>query len=761
MYRYQKREQPYILFVACFLFFILAGFLAGGVYGLNRFNFTDQTLEESMLYVLRHPILTWNEKSLAFIGIGFIAWVIIVSYLMYYYRDFSMYDQGSAAWLDARKASQELADKNPQRNRIITQNLRVSMDKGLSNNNMLIIGSSGSAKTTGVMHQNLLQFSSSYIVLDVKGDTQRKLGNAFLNAGYTIKSLNFKEPTKSDRYNPFVYIENEEDLLRTIKALHEACRPKNPNSAADPFWDDAIDLYLSALFYYVWLEERETGKIGTMPDVLHLCNMEAEKVMDPETEEETTRLKLMMDEKADRYGDDYPPVKAYRKLKDGASETVGSVILMINGMLTIADTAEVRRIFSGNDIDIRELGGGVGGDPTKKTVLFLVMPDNNNVYNWIISMFYTQCFDIMVRQSDIELHAPLPIEVQFWMDEFYAGSKPADPDVLLGVVRSRNISMIPILQSVNQLKTLYPNEKYGIIFDNVATVLYLGSGPAAEGTHKFISELLGKATIDSRDDNVHMGSNGNTGLNFKRIGRELMTPEEVKKMPRTDCIAFLEGHLPIYDSKAIPFDWEEFGFRADPFLKKRYNESLALGAYEHPVFTVYDPIHFNYITVEQDKGIQFIEDKKDIETYMEAAQYDANIYTYNIREKDLLYLSWGKPKRSQEEIEELLKNALEKEKKKLSDIRRMAVLQDVPDELVPNFGTGEKETDKSGWNHQEPFNLLIKHHWDELSAPEQEEICLAMDEGLTEEQLRTILLLPLAEMAIRRRAFVIENSAKD
>lgn len=369
-------------------------------------------------------------------------------------------------------------------------------------------------------------------------------------------------------------------------------------------------------------------------------------------------------------------------------------MIMVNAMLALCETAEVKRVFSANDINIRELGTGVGGDPKKKIVLFLVLPDNNDAYNFIISTFYTQMFDILIRLSDDELKKPLPVPVEVWMDEFYAGAKPADPDKLLGVVRSRNISMIPILQSISQIKTLFKDAKWETIMDNVAAVVYLGSGPLAESTHKFISEALGKATIDSRSDNVHRGSNGNSGLNFSRVGRELMTPDEVKRMPSTEAIVFLESRPPIYDTKAIPFDKPQLRFQAPGYLKKRYQEALSLGDYEHPVYTVYDPEHFHYITVDREQKLQVITDQKEIQTYEEAAKRDPDIYVYNIEERDLLYLSWGHPKRTKEDMEEMLWHAAQEEERKLHDRRGLLVLQDVPQAEwdVPESGTpGNRE----------------------------------------------------------------------
>lgn len=760
--RYIKKKTPYGVFFALLIFLLFVFYCVSGLYKIPGADLSN--LQENLKYVFTHPLSNWNENSPAVMCIGLIIWAMVCSYLMYYYRDFhSEMEHGSEDWLDPAKACRELRDDDIKYNRILSQNLWISLNDSLSNNNMLVVGGSGTFKTTSIMHQNLLQLISSYVVLDVKGDTQRKLGKKFIRAGYALRSLNFKQPTKSDHYNPFYYVEREDDLIRIINALHDACRPNKGASMADPFWDDAVDLYLSSLFYLSWLNERETGKKGTMNDVVRFCNMETKMTADPVTGDEVSELQLLIDEKEHIYGADYPPVRDYRKLKDGASDTVRSVVLMVNAMLRVCETAEVKRIFEGpDDMNIRELGTGVGGNPDKRVILFLVIPDQNMVYNWIVSMFYTQMFDILMRLSDDELKRPLPVPVEFHMDEFYAGARPMDAESLAGVIRSRNISMIPYLQSIAQLEAVYKEKKWEVFMENMAAMVYLGSGPGASGTHKFISELTGKATMDSRDDNIHLGAHGNSGLNFKRSGRELMTPGEVKRMPRTDCIIFLESHPPIYDTKAIPFDKIRLGFKADKFLKDRYKEALDMGDYDHPVYTVYDPIHFRYITVRRETPLQVLTDPKEIETYTEAAKKDPNIYVYNIEEKDLLYLSWGKASRNKEEIEQLYKDALEAGKWNPEQLRGLTVLQDVEmdtAELEDKFLQQPKLPDKSSWDHQATLQQLLAAHWDDLTAPEQEEICFALDDGLTEDQLRDILLLPLAEMAVRHRAYMMQNQA--
>lgn len=755
--RYEKRGTPYGVFFFLLVLCLFLGYCLSGLYKIPGASL--ENLEENLIYVFTHPLDNWNDRSPGFLALGLIAWAMLMSYITYHYRDFhSDIEEGSEDWLDPVVACRQYKDEIAKYNRILSENLWVSLRDKLSNNNAIVIGSPGSFKTTGLMHQNLLQFGSCYVVLDVKGDTQRKLGKRMQKEGYTVKSLNFKQPDKSDRWNPFVYIEKEIDMLRIIEALHGACRPNKGMSMADPFWDDAVKLRLQSIFYFAWLNAREKGTVATMNDVIAAFRMEKQVSIDPETGEEITALASLIHLIEEKFGPDYPPVRDYKKFEGKASETVSSVELMIDSMLAACETGEVQRIFSDNDINLRELGTGVGGNPDKKIVLFLVLPDTYQVYNWIVSMFYTQMFDILVRLSDDELHAPLPVPVEVWMDELYAGPKPGDLDILTGTIRSRNISAILMVQSIAQLEVLYKENKWKVFMDNAATVVYLGSGPLADSTHEFISKALGKATMDSRDDNIHLGHNGNSGLNFKRRGRELMTPGEVKRMPRTECIVFLESCPPIYDKKAIPFNVPGMNFKANDFLKKRYKEALDLGPYEHPVYTVYDPEHFSYVTVDRGQPLQIVTDPKEIETLKGAAEKDPDIYVYNIDEKDLLYLSWGR-RHSKEEVGQMFRDAVEAERKKMEDIRGLSVLQDSPEEAISQLYAPE-EVDKSTWNQDATITELLADHWDDLSAPEQEEICAGLGEGLTEEQLKILMLLPLEQMPVRRRAYAMANGRK-
>lgn len=748
--RYIKKKTPWLAFALMLIVFLILGYLISGVYVAPKELKGDYNAQ--LLWAFTHPIKAANSKSPAWVGIGFIAWFFFVNYYLVHYRDFhSEMEHGDEDWLDPVKACNELKDKEEKYNRILSENVKVSLRGKLSNNNMLIVGSSGSFKTTSIMHQNLLQMGSSYVVLDVKGDTQRKLGKRFEQAGYKIYSLNFKNPAKSDRYNPFAWIETEADMLRIIKSWHEAVRPVNENSAADPFWDDAVDLKMQAVFYYAWLDARDKKKKATFNDVIWLLSQENVPVITPATGEKSNRLTELMDEKAAQYDNDYPPVRAYRKFQGKAAETEGSVSLMISAMLNICETAEVKRIFSGNDIDLKMIG-------QEPSVVFLVMPDNVNTYTWITSMFYTQMFDTLIRLSDDEIKGPLPYEVQVWMDEFYAGARPADTEKLLGVIRSRNISMVPILQSIAQAKAIYPNDKWEIMMDNMAAVVFLGSGPQAKSTHEYISETLSTATADKKDDRMSFGINSSSDLSFSKAELKLMTPGQVRRMPPTECIIFLESRPPIYDTKAIPFDKPEYGFIAADWLKKRYSDTLALGDYEHPVHTIYDPKTFKYITLSREKNLEIIQNEDDIAMLKKRALRDSSIYACEVDERDLLYLSFDKNTGiSRDEIEYIYRQAVEEADEDIESIKGLALLHDVDVKKLGLDDNMNEHTDKSDWTG-DTFAELMGRYFDLLSDIEKEVILTSMDEGFSDGQMKALFLCDVSDMENMKRAYRLQNS---
>lgn len=733
----EKRKTPWWAFIIGLFILLILAYFGCGLLKLD--GVTINNYQQKLLYIFTHPFRNWwTKKTPAFMSVVFVAWIMFIAYYLDQNRNYHFgVENGSEQWADVNKLSKTLRDsKNEKNNTYLSERIAVS-NNALSNMNMLVIGGSGSYKTTSVLTPNLLLAGMTNVILDIKGDLLRKHGNYLKEHGVKVKSFNLINPEESDRYNPMQYLEKETDVIRLITNMQASVKPPDAQKG-DPFWDDGVALYLQAMFFHEWLTAKEENRKPTLNNILKLVNMESKHVGDGE-EDDKTELQLEMDRLAELHGDDYPPVRDYRKLKEGATETVRSIIIMVNAMLRLCETSALKRLFEDDDIDIPSLGLGVDGNPNKKTALFLVMPDNDQSFNFLISMFYTQLFDVLIRIADHKCHGSLPIHVRLWADEFYAGPKPTNTEVLMGTIRSRNLSIVPILQSIAQIKAVFPQEKWEVFLDNCAVMIYLGSGPAAFSTHEYISKLLGEMTIDTRNDGVTTGSHGSSSLNNQRAGRGLMTPGEVKRLDRKKCLIFMEGQYPILDWKNLPFDTPEW----------KESERLAgKEGYKHPVRVVYNPKTMTYRTIRNESKFQAI-DKKDVAFYKEAEKTDNSIKVCKVNEEEFLYLNFNvEPKPTEEELIQMLiqnRNEMEESKEK----------PESNNSKVPKFGTNKKNTDtkQDEWNLSGSIEQCIIRYASRLNGEQINQILLGLEQGLTDEQVKSYFTLPADKMKQQRNMF--------
>lgn len=736
----QRRKLPWgFLTVLLVLMLILAYLLSGlmKLDGVTLLNWQNRFAE-----VLLHPFQNWwNEKSIAFLGIAFFAWFGMVTYLMDNYRNRQAgVEHGAEEWADLKQIRRILTDKDETKNTLLSENVAVANDK-LSNLNMLVVGGAGSYKTTSVVMRNLQLAAMTNVFLDIKGELLRKNGNYLKEHGIAVKSLNFINMEQSDRWNPFNYIHSEKDLVKIVTNLQESVKPPDAMKG-EPFWDEASGLYLMSLFAYEWFRQEEEKKehpkhyqVATLPRVVELANME----MQPGSREDSTKLQEKMEELERKHGRAYPPVRDYFKLKGAAEakETISSVILMVNAMLRLCETPELKRILEEDDIDIKSLGTGADHIPGKKTALFLVMPDNDPSFNFLISMFYTTMYDVLLYTADHECGGKLPIHVRLWADEFYAGPKPTRTEVLMGTIRGRNMSIVPILQSIAQAQALFPQNKWEIFVENCAVMVYLGSGPGAKSTHEYISKLLGDMTIDTRDDGRSFGSHGNSNIQNRKSGRTLMTPAEVRRMSRKDCLIFIEGQYPIFDRKAIPF------------RTKRWMEAEKLAGkngYRHPVEVVFDEETRSYITVQQKEKIEFLT-KEEKEIYRQLAKTDENLHYWEVDADAFLYMNFRRPQPTEEEIEQIFQQA-KKEKDALRQLQNTE--EELPEDIQAMLQ--QEKPDLSG-----SIIECIERYQKELSAEQKEILINSLVLGLTEKQVKNMFFQPKERMEKLQKAYLFQN----
>ncbi|MBR0341628.1 MAG: type IV secretory system conjugative DNA transfer family protein [Oscillospiraceae bacterium] len=681
---------------------------------------------EKLVYIFLHPFhIWWNDKTLMVMGTACILWLMGVSWFLTYYRDYHFgKEHGTAAWGEIRAMQKKLADPDPMRNTIISKNISIGFD-ALSNMNLLIIGGSGSGKTSGIVIPNILLANCTNVILDIKGDLIKKYGNYLKQNGVVVKSLNLKNPLESDRFNPFLYIKNYSDLIGLITNIQNSVTPPDAQKG-DPFWQDGVGLYMQSMFEYEWLESRREGRKASMNNILKLVNMESRKVKvrneDTEEIEEITELQKLMNDLERERGADYPPVRDYRKLKEGAAETVRSIIIMVNAELRLCELPEIRRIFEDDDLDLPSLGLGVG-KAKKKTALFLVMRSGDTSYNLFINILYTLMFRILRDLADNECPGgKLPIHVRLFADEYYAGPKPADSEMLLGEIRSRNISMVPILQDISQLKTLFPQDKWEIFSSNCAAVAYLGSGPTAYSTHKWMSDMLGDMTIDTRSESISTGKTGGGNLQNSKAGMKLMTPEQVREMPNRDCILMIEGMRPVYDRKNRPFNtsvWKEAEALAGKY------------GYTHPVRVIHDKEKDVYKTVDCEEKILMI-DKEEEEFYRNAAKTDKTIHIFDMNEEEFLYLNWDEQKPPT--IEELQAMIRDSRKRDVSAMEE-------PEDVKKAEESSEKPKEEEAWDLSGSLTDCLTRYAGKLPEEKLKVILKSMGEGLSEDQIKRLFLL--------------------
>ena len=367
--------------------------------------------------------------------------------------------------------------------------------------------------------------------------------------GYNVKVINLLEMDKSDCYNPFAYLREETDVVKLITNLITNTTPKGANPS-DPFWEKAESLFLQSIFYYVWMEVSPDKR--NFETVLRLIG-EAKVSEKGEPSRLDFRMKFL--EETSPLGENHPAVKQYNKCMRGAGDTIRSIIISANARLAFLENKQVLRMLSKDDMNLAELGIGVNGDGNTRTALFCVIPDSDKSYNFIIGMLYTQIFQELYHQADFNCGGRLPIHVTFLLDEFANVALPDDYCSLLSTMRSREISSVIIIQNLAQIKALF-KETWETIPGNCDTLIYLGGNE--QTTHKYISELLGKATIDKKTNGETRGRQGSSSRNFDVIGRELLTPDEARKFDNKKCLIFIRGFDPIEDQKFNPFGHKAF-----------------------------------------------------------------------------------------------------------------------------------------------------------------------------------------------------------
>jgi len=495
------------------------------------------TLMDAFSAATKNPFsLHWTTYAPKFIGIFLLLYGGAI--LLYYTGQKNTRpgeEHGSASWGSVRELDKKYRDKDAGKNVILTQHLQMSMNGKLHRRNLLqiIVGGSGSGKTRFLAKPNLMLANASFIVTDPKGEMLRAVGNLFLEEGYVLRVFDLIDPSKSDCYNPFCYIRKDADVFKLIDNFIKNTTPKGAK-ANDPFWEKSETALDAALMLYLLHEAPPEDQ--NMETILYMIENGGAKEEDDDYQSPLDLLFEALEEEQP----DHIAVRQYHIFKQAAGKTAKSILVSAAVRLASFTLPEIQRITASDDMELGKLG-------ERKQAIFCIIPDSNDAsLNFLVGMLYTQAFQELYYQADKVHQGALPVPVRLMFDEFANVALPDGYARLQATMRSRNIMSTIILQNISQLKALFKDDWEGII-GNADSFIYLGGNE--QSTHKYISELLGKETIDTKTSSQSKGRNGSFSQNFQQAGRELMTPDEVRRLDNKNAIILIRGEKPVIDEK--------------------------------------------------------------------------------------------------------------------------------------------------------------------------------------------------------------------
>ena len=444
-------------------------------------------------------------------------------------------EHGSAKWGIVSQISKRYADhKDKSKNLILSQIMRVGLDakKHRRNLNVLVVGGSGAGKTRFYAKPNIMQCNTSFIIADPKGEMLRSVAPLLLENGYDVKVFNLITPQNSDGYNPFMYVRSDEDVIKLITNLIQNTTPKNATQN-DPFWEKSEIALDTALMLYLLHEAPPEEQTFEMLMFL------IENAATMEDDEEYQSPVDVLFEALEDENPNHIALKQYKVFKQASGKTAKSILISAAVRLAAFNLPEIAKMTSYDNLDLGQLG-------EKKKAIFCVIPDNDNSFNYLVGMLYTQAFQELYYKADHEHGGELPIPVHFVMDEFANVALPDNFERLLATMRSRRISVSIIIQNMAQLKALF-KDSWESLVGNCDTMLYLGGNE--QSTHEYISKMLGKETIDTRTRGITKGQHGSSNTNYQNTGRELLTLDEVRLLDNSNALIFIRGEKPIVDKK--------------------------------------------------------------------------------------------------------------------------------------------------------------------------------------------------------------------
>ena len=484
-------------------------------------------------------------------------------------------EHGSARWGDARQICKKYSQKPYSQNILLTQNFRISLDTHKHRRclNILVVGGSGAGKSRGFALPNIMQCCCSMVITDPKAELLRKTGGLLEKKGYEVRVFDLINPDTSFCYNPFEYVHDDKDVLRLISNLIQNTTPKGSQSS-DPFWEKSETALLQALMLYLLHEAPpEEQNFAMIMEMLDSAQVKEED------EDYESPLDILFD-RLEMRDPDSIAVKQYHIYKQAAGKTAKSILISVGVRLAAFNLPQIAKLTNTDELDLSNMG-------ERKVALFCCIPDADTSLNYLVGMIYSQLFQTLYYMADRVHGGALPVPVNCIMDEFPNVSLPNEFEKILATCRSRSIYCSIIIQNMSQLKALF-KDSWESLVGNCDEFLYLGGNE--KETHKYVSELLGKETIDTNTYGQTKGKSGSYSTNFQQSGRELLQPDEVRMLDNQNALLFIRGERPILDAKydlmkhpnirytedggAGPFNYAKAPLAHDDFTfdETRYND---------------------------------------------------------------------------------------------------------------------------------------------------------------------------------------------
>lgn len=487
--------------------------------------------------LLANPLaLHWCKSTLKYVLMAAILYPLCIAY--YYLEQEGRHpgaEYGTAKWGKVTVINRRFCNtKDPQQNYILTMHIQLGMDvfRTRMNLNVVVIGGSGAGKTRFYAKPNLMQCACSYLILDPKGELVRDLGHLYEAQGIAVTVIDLVH--FKGHYNPMAYLETDEDAIKLAHAIVNNTKPKDAPASGDKFWDDSASLLISAIILFLMYEAPvEEQNFSTLMYLIANCQ-QSEESSDPNP------LEMLFDELEER-DPEHPAVLQFHSFKLGSTKTLQSVLITAASNLYMFNSRRFAEMTNRDETFLPRLG-------LEKRAVFCVIPDNDTTYNFLVTMLYSQLFDQLFRLADSEAkyRGALPVHVRLMMDEFANVALPQNFKNILSVCRSRNISCDIILQNVAQLKGLFKDEWEGVL-GNCDTMIYLGGNEY--GTFEYLSKILGKETERTKSQSIGKGSRGSSSESHQAAGRELQTPDEIRRLDNSKALLLMRSQDPVIDDK--------------------------------------------------------------------------------------------------------------------------------------------------------------------------------------------------------------------